>query len=131
MADISHIQAKVYCQDEKRRNGRVVREAGWIVCDAPTGKNLGFSVYPTQEAAEDAIPVLLSALSDRLDKAAQREAATTEALATVEAAQPAGRRYRTVHNGAFGEGRIYHDQPGATQYDDGSGTYSVQIWDND
>lgn len=127
MADISDIQAKVYEQTAKRRNGRVVREAGWIVCDAPTGKNLGFTVYPTQDAAETAIPVLLSALSDRLDKAAQREAVTTAALATAGTGA-----YRTVRNSAFGEGRIYRNQPGATQYDsDGSGRYSTQIWDND
>jgi hypothetical protein len=132
MADISHIQAKVYEQTAKRRNGRIVREAGWTVCDRSTGKDLGFTVYPTQEAAEAAIPVLLAQLSDRLDKAAQRDAATAAALATVEQDETGGRGYRTVHNGAFGEGRIYHDQPGATQYDsDGSGRYSTQIWDND
>lgn len=132
MADISHIQAKAYEQSAKRRNGHIVREAGWTVCDRITGKDLGFTVYPTQEAAEAAIPALLSALADRLDKAAQREAATTEALATVEAVRPTGRSsYRTVQDGAFGEGRVYSDQPGATQYDDGSGHYAVQIWDND
>jgi hypothetical protein len=38
--------------------------------------------------------------------------------------------YTVVQNAAFGPGRRYHSQPGATQYDDGSGTYSVQIWDN-
>lgn len=131
MADISHIQAKAYEQSAKRRNGRIVREAGWTVCDRSTGKDLGFTVYPSQEAAEAAIPALLSALSDRLDKAAEREAATIEALATVEAARPTGRSYRTVQDGAFGQGRVYSDQPGATQYDDGSGRFNVQIWDND
>lgn len=130
MADISNIQAKVYRQEAKRRNGRTVREAGWIVCDRATGKDLGFTVYPTPEAAEAAIPVLLVQLSERLDKAAQREATTSAALATVER-ETVGRSYRTVHDGAFGEGRIYADQPGATQYDDGSGHYAVQIWDND
>lgn len=132
MADISNIQAKAYEQTAKRRNGRIIREAGWTVCDRITGKDLGFTVYPTQEAAEDAIPALLSALSDRLDKAAQREATTAEALATVEPAETIGRGgYRTVHDGAFGEGRIYRTQRGATQYDDGSGRFNVQIWDND
>lgn len=130
MADVSDIQAKVYRQDEKRRQGQVVREAGWVVCDATTGKNLG-RVYPTEEAAQNAIPDLLSGLSDHRDKAAQREAATTKALATVERPETVGRSYRTVRDGAFGEGRIYADQPGATQYDDGSGRFSVQIWDND
>lgn len=48
------------------------------------------------------------------------------------AMMPAPRRdsYRVVRGGMFGPGRRYYDQPGATQYDDGSGTYSVQIWDN-
>jgi hypothetical protein len=46
---------------------------------------------------------------------------------------PGGKRggYRTVSNSAFGEGRVYRSQPGATQYDDGSGRYNVQIWDNE
>lgn len=39
------------------------------------------------------------------------------------------RRYATVPNAAFGPGRRYTDQPGATQYDDGSGCYNIQIWD--
>jgi hypothetical protein len=86
MADISHIQAKVYPQTEKRRNGRVVREAGWIVCDAPTGKTLSSTgiAYPTEQAAQDMIPALLRQLSNQLDLAAQREATTTTALAAIE-----------------------------------------------
>jgi hypothetical protein len=40
------------------------------------------------------------------------------------------RGYRTV-SGALGTGRVYHDQPGATHYDDdGSGRYTTQLWDN-
>jgi hypothetical protein len=39
--------------------------------------------------------------------------------------------YRTVHSGAHGEGRIYYNNPGATQYKGSDGTFSVQIWDND
>jgi len=35
-----------------------------------------------------------------------------------------------VPNAMFGTGRRYRAQPGATQYDDGSGRYRVQIWDN-
>ena len=40
-----------------------------------------------------------------------------------------GRRYATTPDRGFGPGRRFADQPGATQYDDGSGRYNVQIWD--
>lgn len=51
-------------------------------------------------------------------------------VASAERSESTERRYTTVRNSAFGAGRVYHDQPGATQYDDGSGRYNVQIWDN-
>lgn len=38
--------------------------------------------------------------------------------------------YTEVHSDTYGRGRRYRSQPGATQYDDGTGTYSVQIWDH-
>lgn len=38
--------------------------------------------------------------------------------------------YRTVNSPVYGPGRVYHAQPGATQYDDGTGRYNTQIWDN-
>ncbi|HEX3778519.1 MAG TPA: hypothetical protein VHX38_02550 [Pseudonocardiaceae bacterium] len=38
--------------------------------------------------------------------------------------------YREVYSPVYGRGRVYNVQPGATQYDDGSGNYNVQIWDN-
>jgi hypothetical protein len=38
--------------------------------------------------------------------------------------------YKVVNGGiAYGYGRRYASQRGATQYDDGSGRFSVQIWD--
>lgn len=55
---------------------------------------------------------------------------TIVAAETADAA-PARDTYRTVSGGvAYGEGRRYASQLGATQYDDGSGRYNVQIWDN-
>jgi hypothetical protein len=80
MADTSDIQAKVIRQDAKRRNGRAVREAGWIVYDSPTGKTLSFDVYPTQEAAQAAIPALLNGISNRRDVDAERDAQQAKAI---------------------------------------------------
>jgi hypothetical protein len=43
---------------------------------------------------------------------------------------PAVDTYKTTGHAFFGAGRRYNSQRGATQYDDGSGRYNVQIWDN-
>jgi hypothetical protein len=48
--------------------------------------------------------------------------------AEVEA--PVRDTYRTTEHAFFGTGRRHASQPGATQYDDGTGRYNVQIWDN-
>ena len=37
--------------------------------------------------------------------------------------------HTVVDSPIYGRGCRYADQPGATQYDDGSGRYNVQIWD--
>lgn len=39
--------------------------------------------------------------------------------------------YTTVQDASFGEGRVYADQPGATQYRDSRGGFGTQIWDNE
>ena len=41
------------------------------------------------------------------------------------------RHYAETRSTTYGCGRRYSDQRGATQYDTGSGAYSVQIWDED
>lgn len=41
----------------------------------------------------------------------------------------ASREYREVASPLYGAGRVYADQPGATQYLGARGEYSVQIWD--
>lgn len=48
----------------------------------------------------------------------------------MDAAQPTTQNtgFRWVH-GAMGAGKRYYAQPGCTYYDDGSGRYSIQIWD--
>lgn len=37
--------------------------------------------------------------------------------------------YREVTSPLYGAGRVYADQPGATQYRNERGEYSIQIWD--
>jgi len=54
----------------------------------------------------------------------------TVAATPVEDEAMADDTYTTTEHAFFGEGRRYASQPGATQYDDGSGRYNVQIWDN-
>lgn len=58
------------------------------------------------------------------------EQARADEDAKLEAAPPPKRTYDEVYDSTFGVGRRFHDQPGATQYDDGSGKFTVQIWDN-
>lgn len=43
--------------------------------------------------------------------------------------RPTAAGYRTVLSPVYGEGRVYDEQPGATQYRGSAGEYSVQIWD--
>lgn len=75
--------------------------AGWVVVDDSTGQRIGPDVrYATREEAED------------------------HAVRAVPA------DYHTVHHSFYGTGRVYDDQPGATQYDNGTGSYTVQIWDD-
>jgi len=117
---------------------------GWVVYDDTTGNRLGPNTpYATREEAEAAIPALVSDLKKRRRKSQEDQAAkaafrdahdeTVEEI-TVEriTSRPATptRRYRTVQSDIFGPGRIYHDEPGATYYDDGSGRFTIQMWDN-
>ena len=64
-----------------------------------------------------------------------RIAAHMAQLAVNRAAIAAGatptRHYTETRSTTYGRGRRYSDQRGATQYDTGSGAYSVQIWDED
>lgn len=126
---MDEIRVKAYLEDAKPgRLGLTGKPAGWVVCDMDSGKRIGLDIrYATEEAAKQAIPGLLKARAEKLQHREAQDAA--RAAGPTEADAPA-RRYTTVHHAAFGDGRVYDDQPGATQYDDGSGRYGVQIWDN-
>jgi len=88
-------------------------------------------------------------LVERLEQAARGPAITqrqadyitalggtvTDAMTKAEASTlidqlKTGGAYRTVASATYGPGRVHADMPGATQYDDGSGRYAIQIWDN-
>ena len=107
-------------RDKKHRNHPSIEVAkGWHVYSISSGRKVNLVAYATEEAAETA----------RQNFEAKMEAK----LATVAPAAPepvANGSYRTVSDEWFGSGRIYRDQRGATQYDNGAGTYGVQIWDN-
>lgn len=113
--------------------------AGWAVYDDTTGKRISGTVpYATREEAEAAIPSVVAEIKRRrragqeaqAAKAAFRDAdddITVERITRKPVAQQ--RPYRTV-NTFMGPGRIYHDEPGCTYYDDGSGRFAIQMWDN-
>lgn len=127
MADIT---AKAYWKPAKRVKFMDDLPAGWVIASPETGKSLSKRRYPTEEEALADAPRVLAAYLARVKantEHATERATTTEAAAD---AAPTGRPYTEVRNSLYGPGRVYHDQPGATQYDDGSGTYKVQIWDN-
>lgn len=57
--------------------------------------------------------------------------ATFRNVVAAEPVKAAADTYRvTAEHPIGGRGRRYASQPGATQYDDGSGKFAVQIWDN-
>lgn len=120
------IRAKAYLEKATRSRGVMPgKPAGWVICDLDTGKSLSSRRYPTEADADADIPTVLA------DVARRREAhAATNARQQHAAADRQDRQYKTVRSGTYGTGRVYADQPGATQYDDGSGTYGIQIWDN-
>lgn len=115
------IQASIIHRPAKRSRF-ASSEAGWYVTDDDTGKPLSKQAFATREDAEAALPEIVGQVQRRVDahRAQQHDAQQTET-----ATQP----YTTVHSGLYGEGRRYDHTPGATQYDDGSGRYNVQIWD--
>jgi hypothetical protein len=118
------IKAKAYWEKATKSSyGMRGRPGGWVLCDTDTGKRLDSHRYPTEQEAIDAIPSVVAGVQTRRDAAAQQQA--VDAAGTTSP-----RRYTEVHSAAFGTGRRYHSQPGATQYDDGSGNYGIQIWDN-
>lgn len=126
---MDEIRARAYYEPATPgRLGLAGKPAGWVVYDMDSGKRIGMDIrHATEEAAKQAIPGLLKAHAEKLQQREAQDAARETQAA--EATAPR-RRYTTVRNAAFGDGRVYADQPGATQYDDGSGRYGVQIWDN-
>lgn len=129
---MTEIKPKAYFEPAKRAKFMEPQPAGWVIFDDTTGKRLGADIrYGTEQEANDAIERTVAAhlalIQRNEQRAAEREA---ELAAEQTAREETHRRYDVVQHGMFGEGRVYRDQPGATQYDDGSGRYSVQIWDN-
>lgn len=101
----------------------------WQLYVREAGTRLASSLragYPTREAADAALP----AAADIHDAEIGRRRVVAAAVEEQPVRTAGSPRYSTVHSSAFGPGRVYVDQPGATQYDDGSGRYSIQIWDN-
>lgn len=113
------ITAKIY--DEGRK--------GFSICSPETGKHLigTQKFYPTREEAEAALVNALRVHAANAEFIAEKR---REAEAQAPAARPVAKPYTEVDSPTYGHGRRYRAQPGATQYDDGSGRYSVQIWDN-
>lgn len=130
--------AKLRRQFEQAKAGKILftkAQTGWMI------------IGPAEKITKDAVVDVTKADGTtkavhvtRIDGTYTREGFTysvaefTKTATEIEAEQLASNNrrsgYTTVQNAAFGPGRRYHSQPGATQYDDGSGTYPVQIWDN-
>ena len=118
----------VFYKKPKFRNGTVTG-GGWYINNVHTA-----TMVSRRYESEDAAIVDLELV------AAQTEAAKAERLAKNEAqeaknaaayeASTTRKGYTTKRSSTYGEGRVYDDQPGATQYDSGNGKFSVQIWDN-
>lgn len=85
----------------------------WIVTSNTTGGQVG-NVRTTEA---DAIRWL-----ENIEARAAAAETTTKTV-------PAPTTYRTKTDSIYGEGRVYSNRPGATQYDNGDGRHTVQIWD--
>lgn len=129
---MDEIRAKAYWKPAKNAKFVAPKPAGWAILDMDSGKRIGPDVrYATEEEATAAIPAALAARARMIERNEQAAAEREATIASADAEdRETPRRYRTVRNAAFGDGRVYDDQPGATQYDDGSGRYGIQIWDN-
>jgi hypothetical protein len=82
-----------------------MQDGYWMLTDSATGERVGHRSFMEREHAEAHILTM--------SNAAQSSA------------------YTTTSNGAFGPGRRYNAQRGATQYRGIDGDYSVQIWDGE
>lgn len=118
MASIEDYGIRHQPTDKMLRSGvGVERRQGWYVYSEATGKDINkYRAHETEEAAIAARAAIVE------EKTTETPAKPTVAPVRIDSG------YRTKSS-AYGEGRVYHDQPGATQYDDGSGTYKIQIWD--
>lgn len=124
---MTDIEPVVIQQDARYdRRGNQTRSAGWVVQNNITGKRMGLAtdLFATREEAGAAIPRLVE-----FHKSILRSNKEADAAAQAKMPLSTDSPYRTVHSSLYGEGRRYHSQPGATQYDDGSGRFNVQIWD--
>lgn len=113
------ITAKIY--DEGRK--------GFSICSPETGNRLFGTqrFYTTREEADLALVNAIRVHAANMEFVATKR---QESEAQAPAARPAAKPYTEVDSPLYGHGRRYDVQPGATQYDDGSGRYNVQIWDN-
>lgn len=100
---MTDIQAKIFRQDAKRRNGRIVQEAGYVVYNPETSKNLDNRVFATEADAQTAIPGILAVVAGNIARNEQRAAATEKALATVETGwSNASRRTKGIGSRSLG-----------------------------
>jgi hypothetical protein len=123
------ITAKAYFEKATKGKFTAGKPAGWVICDTATGKSLDSYRYPTEAEATADIPRVVAVIVARRDAVQAQQEKVAAMLVDEAPATPSARTYKTVHNGTYGTGRRYADQSGAVQYDDGSGRYSVQIWD--
>jgi hypothetical protein len=119
----NQITAKAYWMPAKRVKFVAPITAGWVVKSPETGRSLSPHRYSTEAEALADAPRVLAAHLDRVRQHASSQPVNSEPAGP-------GRAYTEVRSSLYGPGRVYADQPGATQYDDGSGRYSIQIWDN-
>lgn len=118
------ITAKAYWVPAKKVKFMDDKPAGWMIKSPETGNALSSRRYATEEEALRDAPQVLAHYNQRV-RANEARQAECEQQATAPT-----HGYTEVDSPLYGPGRVYDDQPGATQYDDGSGRYSVQIWDN-
>lgn len=105
---------------------------GWMVVGPAAVIKVGKHVLVTKKDGSTSEVRIVKVNPPKSARGVNYAVATFAKLPPADRVTPAAKRegYTTVHSAAFGQGRRYHAQPGATQYDDGSGTYRVQIWDN-
>jgi hypothetical protein len=102
----------------------------WMIIGPAADLTVGAIVTATRQNGETTQVRVVKVHTTATRQDVTYATATFRNVVIAEPAAASPDTYRTTNHAFFGPGRRYASQPGATQYDDGSGRFATQIWDN-